>query len=143
MGNSIQLSPNHGVNPTIPVCAFCGQEKNELALMGRLKGDAKAPMHAIINYEPCDECRENWSQGIPLIRVTTKQPMENMPPLTKRSGKNIYPTGQYAVITTEAAKRIFDHDAPAGSPIMLDEEVFDNFMKQAEAAEGSGSDEAN
>ena len=36
--DSILLSPKHGVNPTIPVCFWCGREKNEVALMGYLKG---------------------------------------------------------------------------------------------------------
>ena len=59
----ILLSPKHGLNPTIPICFWCGEEKNEIALMGRI-GDARkgedfeAPMHAVLDYEPCDKCRE-------------------------------------------------------------------------------------
>ena len=30
MAKSIPLSPKHGLNPTIPVCAWCGKEKNEI-----------------------------------------------------------------------------------------------------------------
>lgn len=43
--SSIKLSPKHGVNPTIPVCFFCGKPKNEIALMGRMGGkeDIEAP----------------------------------------------------------------------------------------------------
>ena len=63
--DSILLSPKHGVNPTIPVCFWCGREKNEVALMGYLKGrggeDIAAPMHMVIDYEPCDECRQNMA----------------------------------------------------------------------------------
>ena len=36
MSKSIRLSPAHGVNPTIPICFWCGNEKNEIALMGKL-----------------------------------------------------------------------------------------------------------
>lgn len=32
--SSIKVSPKYGVNPTIPVCFFCGKPKNEIALMG-------------------------------------------------------------------------------------------------------------
>lgn len=32
--SGIKLSPKYGVNPTIPVCFWCGKEKNEIALMG-------------------------------------------------------------------------------------------------------------
>lgn len=130
MKNSIKLSPTHGVNPCIPVCVFCGQEKNELVLLGKLKGDAKAPMSAIVDYEPCEECKSRWALGIPLIRVSLIPSVKDMPPLTEKEGEKIYPTGQYAVITTDAAKRIFRYEAPAGSPLFLEDRAFDDFMGQ-------------
>lgn len=49
---TIKFSPKHGLNPTIPVCFFCGQQKNEIAFMGRLAGDAEAPRNLILDYEP-------------------------------------------------------------------------------------------
>lgn len=131
----VRISPKHGLNPCIPVCVFCGQEKHEVAILGKLKGDAQAPMKAVLNYEPCEECAKNWSMGIPLIRVSSIPPQKGMPPMTERSSTKLYPTGQYSVITTEAAKRIFDYDAPAGSPIMVDAEVFDDFMAKAKETE--------
>ena len=39
--NSIKISQKHGVNPTIPICFWCGKEKNEIALLGKLPGDAE------------------------------------------------------------------------------------------------------
>lgn len=39
---SIELSPKYGVNPTIPVCFWCGKEKNEIALMGRVRKRERA-----------------------------------------------------------------------------------------------------
>ena len=32
----IKLSPKHGLNPTIPVCFWCGEERNEVALLGHI-----------------------------------------------------------------------------------------------------------
>ena len=29
--DDIKLSPKHGLNPTMPVCFWCGKEKNEVA----------------------------------------------------------------------------------------------------------------
>lgn len=55
---TIKFSPKHGLNPTIPVCFFCGQQKNEIAFMGRLAGDAEAPRNLILDYEPCDHCSD-------------------------------------------------------------------------------------
>ena len=30
----IKLSKKHGLQPTIPLCPYCGKEKNEIALLG-------------------------------------------------------------------------------------------------------------
>ena len=62
----IKLSPKHGLNPTIPVCFWCGEERNEVALLGHI-GDGRkleefeAPMHMVIDYEPCEKCRANMA----------------------------------------------------------------------------------
>lgn len=132
MGNSIPLSPKHGVNPCMPVCAFCGEDTGEIALLGKLKGDAEAPMRAIINWNPCKKCQENWSKGAALLRVTNTPPPGDPPPMTEKEGVPIYPTGQYAVITTETAERIFELKEPLkkGIPLLVDAEVFDDIMER-------------
>ena len=43
MSKSITLSHKHGVNPSVTHCECCGKEIG-LALVGRLKGDEKAPL---------------------------------------------------------------------------------------------------
>lgn len=53
MSKSILLSPKHGVNPSVGICAFCGHDK-EVLLMGKLKNDAEAPSSVISDYQPCD-----------------------------------------------------------------------------------------
>ena len=107
--DSILLSPRHGVNPTIPVCFWCGREKNEVALMGYLKGrggeDIAAPMHMVIDYEPCDECRQNMAQGFTLIEATSKPNAASNVEIQR----GVYPTGRYAVLRREAAERIFSN----------------------------------
>ncbi len=130
MSDSIKMSPKHGLNPCIPVCFFCGKQKNEIALMGKLKGDAQAPMSAVINYDPCDECYANWQMGVPLIRVSTKQPVKDAPPLQKNDGKELYPTGQYVVMTQEGVSRVFGIESEKGSPVLIEDDGFDNLMAQ-------------
>lgn len=62
------MSRKHGLNPTVPICFFCGETKNEVALLGRINSpdrkekDIEAPSHCIINYEPCDECKEKMKK---------------------------------------------------------------------------------
>lgn len=106
---SIKLSPKHGVNPTIPVCFWCGKEKNEVALMGYMKGkdgtDIAAPMHMVIDYEPCETCRKNMEQGFTLIEATSKPNATSNVEIQH----GVYPTGRYAVLKREAAERVFNN----------------------------------
>jgi hypothetical protein len=93
MKNSIRLSERHGVNPTIPMCFFCGQQKNEIVLMGKLKGDAEAPKGVVFDQTPCDKCREYMAQGVILISVDEKKSDDN---------RNPWRTGGWVVVKTKA-----------------------------------------
>lgn len=93
---NIKISPKYGVNPCIPVCFFCGEEKNEVALLGRIgKGteDIEAPRHALLDYEPCEECLKKMATGITLVEVSNT-PSDNQPPIIE----NAYPTGNWWVV---------------------------------------------
>lgn len=73
---------------------------------------------------------------MPLIRVSHTCPAEGMPPISKPNGKPVYLTGNYAVITKDAAKRLFEIDAQIGSPVLMEDAAFDEFMEEARKAEG-------
>lgn len=123
MSNAIRISPKHGLNPTIPVCFFCGKEKNQLILMGRLKDDAEAPKNTFFDYEPCEECRKKFDQGILLIGVSETSP-DGRPPIAKGA----YPTGVYAVLKREAIERLFGPEEAtptlkAGKALMDEKEL--------------------
>lgn len=146
---SIELSPKYGVNPTIPVCFWCGKEKNEIALMGRVRkkdtrntaygtrstrtvdNDVEMPMHVVLNYEPCDCCKEQFKQGVQLIECTNF-PVDERPALSKDdSGNSVYPTGRTIVLKPEAAQRMFNIDKSmleAGKKLCMPEEVFNQLM---------------
>ena len=113
MSKSIKLSPKHGVNPCMPVCFFCGDTKNEIALLGRIGGkeDLEAPMRAVLDYEPCEECRKKFAEGVLLIEVTNYPNMEGQPMIAK----NAYPTGRYSVVRPEALRG----DFKAGSKALV------------------------
>lgn len=93
MSNSIHISEKHGVNPTIPICYWCEKEKNEIALLGKLPGDKEAPKHAVINYEPCEECNKKFKRGVQLIEVEFNDNNNKLP-----IGKGAYPTGRFIVV---------------------------------------------
>lgn len=93
----IRISPKYGVNPTIPICFFCGKEKNEVALLGRIgKGteDLEAPHYALLDYEPCEECLKKMATGITLVEVTTTPNSENQPSIAK----DAYPTENWWIV---------------------------------------------
>lgn len=120
MSNNIRLSEKHGVNPTIPICAFCGKEKNEIALMGHIgdgrKGeDFEAPRNIILDYEPCDECKEQWAQGVAIIEVSRTPMADGQPPISNGA----YPTGRVAVVKEEALNGDFKKGSKA---LMITEE---------------------
>ena len=115
MSNSIKLSPKHGVNPCISVCFLCQQDKNEIALLGQIgdrrKGeDIQAPMRAVLDYEPCEECQKKFAEGVLLIEVTTSPEVVKMP-----IAKDAYPTGRYVVVKPEA----LNGDFKAGSKALV------------------------
>ena len=74
MSKSIKLSPKHGVNPTIPICFWCGKEKNEVALLGRIGGkeDIKAPKNMVLDFEPCADCIAKMALGVTCMECTEK-----------------------------------------------------------------------
>lgn len=63
----IRVSEKHGVNPTVVLCFWCGQERGDIALLGRLPNDAEAPRRAVIDHEPCDACKERMDKGITIF----------------------------------------------------------------------------
>lgn len=133
MANNIKLSPKHGVNPTIPICAWCGEPKNEIALMGhigdRRKGeDLEAPKNCVLDYEPCDHCKEQWSQGVAILEATTTVPSPYRPPMKQDQGVDIYPTMRMVVIKPESASQIFGQEMSAGQTVLLEDEAFEQIF---------------
>lgn len=143
MSKGIEISPKHGLNPTIPVCFWCGKEKNEIALLGRIRektknryganvtkqdSDIKAPSRMVIDYEPCDECMKMWDRGVVVFEAQETPIMPNQPEIQK----GIYPTGRFAVVTVEGADRVFPQHAPwsKGQKVFVDSAVFSHIMQE-------------
>lgn len=95
MRGSIRISEKHGVNPAIPLCFFCGEDKNEILLLGKLPGDAQAPHRAVFDRSPCDKCAGYMELGVMLIKC-------------KDGGSTDDPhrLGRLVVIKDEAVRRL-------------------------------------
>lgn len=87
MSGRIRLSRKNGLNPTIPICPYCGEDKNELILtgaagdkmarkMGRPEGDMPMRTYFEGDYTPCDKCRE---KGV-VVLVLDHEPVKGEKP---------------------------------------------------------------
>lgn len=115
--SSIKISPEHGLNPTIPVCCWCGNPKNEIALLGRIhekdkngktipNSDVEAPHYAVMDYNPCDDCTAAWADAVVFLEVTHNQPADKRPPISKEDNQPIYPTFRAMGVSEETAGKI-------------------------------------
>lgn len=131
MGGCIKLSPKYGVNPTIPVCFWCGKERNEVVLMGRIGDgrkheDFEAPKNMVIDFEPCDECKKNMALGFTVMEATNKpNGISNV-----EIQKDVYPTGRFMVLKTDAAQRIFNGLVSGTNKAFIDVEAFTHLFGQ-------------
>ena len=125
MSRSIKLSPKYGVNPTIPVCFWCGRERGEIVLMGRIgdgrkNEDFEAPKHMVLDFEPCDECKKGMERGFTVMEATGAPNANNH----MEMHRGVYPTGRFVVLTRAAANRIFGGVADGPSKAFVDPETF-------------------
>ena len=126
MSKGIKISPKHGLNPTIPVCFWCGKQKNEIALMGRMTDDIEAPKNMVLDYVPCEECQSHMAMGVAVLEASDHPNTEGQPPMQK----GVYPTSRFVVVTTECADRVFSAYAPwsEGKKVFVDSDVFSHFL---------------
>ena len=126
MSKGIKISPKHGLNPTIPVCFWCGKQKNEIALMGRMTDDIEAPKNMVLDYVPCEECQNHMAMGVAVLEASDHPNTENQPPMQE----GVYPTSRFVVVTTECADRVFNAYAPwsEGKKVFVDSDVFSHFL---------------
>ena len=127
---SIILSEKHGVNPTICKCFFCGESKG-VALLGKLPKDAKAPMYAVMDYEPCDACKEQMDQGLALIEVSTTQPADGRPAIQSNEQGTLYPLGRFLVMEPETFNQMTGKNFQVGDKCFVDAEIIDFLLKEA------------
>lgn len=108
MNKPIKLSKKHGANPTVPICFWCDKEKNEIAFLGKLKGDIKAPHKMWIpgDYEPCEECKKQWMSGIVLIEAY-ETPVYDV---DQPAFHGMYPNGRWTVLTENGVKKLFTQE---------------------------------
>ncbi len=117
-GKSLKLHKEFGLNPTISQCILCGEDKNELVLLGAAYKE-QAPMRMITTVEPCDACRKTYlSRGVMLVEAEVND-----------KGQRI-PTGPVMVLKDAAFKRIFSVPLPEGRIAFASKKVFRLLQKE-------------
>ena len=140
--DDIKLSPKHGLNPTMPVCFWCGKEKNEVALMGKMdKQDSEAPRHMVVDYEPCDTCKELFSKGVHVIGVTSQPMAKGQFPIMQNP--EMYPTGSMFVAPKEWMKAFLEenqhpemvNDVLEKGVMLMPDEIVSKIVEESNAPE--------
>jgi len=96
----ITLHKEHGVNPSLELCFWCGEAMG-VALLGHNKGK-EAPRHIITGYEPCQTCKDGMAQGISFVECRQAALHEEQPEIQQ----GLVPTGRWFVIKREAVPNI-------------------------------------
>ena len=104
---NIYLHKEHGLNPTMNTCFYCGKTKDILLVGARVSkfkeagladSTGKMNMHiGVTDMEPCSKCAGYMKQGI--ILVSCKDDTEP---------ENPYRTGGWLVIKEEALGKMID-----------------------------------
>lgn len=61
--DGILLSEEHGLNPSLIKCWLCGEDTGEIALLGKLPNDEKAPPYIVQKGHLCDRCKKALEEG--------------------------------------------------------------------------------
>lgn len=120
MSRGIKVSQKHGVNPSMELCAWCGEVKG-IALLGKLPKDEEAPKQAVYNLEPCDKCQEQMNLGITIAE----------------SDDGKIPTGRWLVVEEQTIKDWLNDEKLIESILksrmtFVDREVMDSILGGAE-----------
>lgn len=106
--SGVRVHKKYGVNPVVPLCFWCQKPRNEVVLLGAGCHE-KAPGHVTLDYEPCDECAQQFAAGIWFIEA---RPDGKNPPMSGGA----HPTGNYWVVRREAVPRMISE--PSCSTIL-------------------------
>lgn len=78
----IKLSKKHGLQPVIPLCLYCGEQKDEIRLygaegdklaefMGYKDGALPMSMHIPGDLDPCTKCKDTGNIYIVVVDQST------------------------------------------------------------------------
>lgn len=106
MSKGIRVSEKYGVNSSITICPICGKETG-IALLGKLKGDEKAPMRML--SDPCDDCVSKLGDDKIYILAINDQGYGTKAIIIERSALNIPVKGYMTLMKENEFDKVFKH----------------------------------
>ena len=123
----------------MPICFWCTKETGKPVQLSEV-GGVKPPAKAILNYEPCEACKEMFGKGIHIIGVVDKSPVETMPPIINEGEIKLYPTGSFFVaspkwtvqmLKTNNNEQMIEHVLKQ-RVLMMPDEIVQGIVREAE-----------
>lgn len=107
----------------VEFCFWCGEPKDK-SIKDEINSDNKKSFRPVINnYNPCERCKEIFSNGIHVIGVSKEPVIKTMFPITKTDEDGpLYPTGSMFVADDYFIEELLD------SPD--DKELKENVLKE-------------
>lgn len=123
----------------MPICFWCTKETGKPVMLPEVNGK-KPPARAILNYEPCEACKEMFSKGIHIIGVVDKPFAETMPPIVCEEEMKLYPTGSFFVASPEWTEQMLKannnqrmvENVLKHRVLMMPDEIVQGIVKEAE-----------
>lgn len=66
------------------MCSWCGKFKKDVYIPKFKDGRNGKPVNIVMNYEPCEACREKWNSMVVFIEVTLDEPYKDCLPITTK-----------------------------------------------------------
>ena len=83
------------LNPILVKCFWCGKASG-IAIPKKVSKKKEGYRECVMNYDPCDKCKENWGKGAVIIEASDK-PIHERPAIQE----GVYPTGAWWVVKRE------------------------------------------
>lgn len=123
-------------------CFWCDGTKNEI-LIGKMQVPDmdKVPRSTVIDYDMCDECKENTKDGVRLIEFADTPWHAKQKPIQR----DIYPSGRWLCVVPDALDRWMDPKtasaAKSAGSLLVDQEFMSGLLKEMEALKVSEANE--
>lgn len=145
--NSIPVTKESGLNPTMGICYFCGEPDGSIALLGaNFKGEA--PKYMVLGIEPCPKCAEEHKGKIFIVGVTSTYDKDfrglNLGK-DKNTGKYIVASGKSLIVNKEFFQEEFIKglgDIGDGKIVFMDDTELCNLIESIES-QGNNKESEN